>query len=109
LEKFGCLPAPEDLLSPPVLVTVFDEKTKMQAFQLAAELREGGITVAVYPSTDKLRKQLKYADRIGSRIVIITGPDEVAQNQVTVKDLRKRTQHTLPRREAGAFIRTLTS
>jgi histidyl-tRNA synthetase len=72
-------------------------------------LREGGINVAVYPRADKLRKQLKYADRIGSPVVIIAGPDEVAQNQVTIKDLRKRIQQTLPRPEARTFIRTLLS
>lgn len=109
LEKFGCLPAPEILMNPPVLVTIFNEETKLPAIQLAAELRASGIAVAVYPRVDKLRKQLKYADRLMAPAVIIAGPDELAQNQVTVKDLRNRDQQTLPRSEVSAFIRTLLS
>jgi len=107
LAKFDCLPALADLSSPPVLVTVFNEETKLPAIQLAAELRESGLSVAVYPRVDKLRKQLKYADRLMAPAVIIVGPDELEQNQVTIKDLRSRTQQTLPRSEVGAAIRTL--
>ncbi len=109
LEKFGCLPAPEELLPAPVMVTIFDEESKLQAIQLAAELRVSGIQVAVYPKADKLRKQLKYADRIMAPAVIIAGPDELVQNQVTIKDLRNRTQQTLPRSAVLPFIRTLLS
>ena len=75
------------------------KRRKLQAIQLAAELRASGIPVAVYPKADKLRKQLKYADRIMAPAVIIAGPDELVQNQVTIKDLRNRTQQTLPRSE----------
>ena len=107
LAKFNCLPAPDDLIQPPVLVTVFDEQTKLQSIQLAAEIRSAGIPTAVYPRVDRLRKQLKYADRLGSLAVIIAGPDELAQNQVTVKNLRTRTQQTLSRDGVITAIRTL--
>ena len=107
LAKFNCLPAPDDLIQSPVLVTVFDEQTKLQSIQLAAEIRSAGIPTAVYPRVDKLRKQLKYADRLGSPAVIIAGPDELAQNQVTVKNLRTRTQQTLSRDGVITAIRTL--
>jgi histidyl-tRNA synthetase len=107
LKKFNRLPSAEDLIVPPVMVTIFDEQTKLEAIQLASEIRATGISTAVYPRADKLRKQLKYADRIKSPVVIITGPDELAKGQVTIKDLRNRTQQTLLRGEMIAAVGTL--
>ena len=72
-------------------------------------LRAAGLIVAVYPRADKLRKQLKYAVRIESPLVIIAGPDELEQDQVTIKDLRNRTQQTLSRCEVTSAVKALLS
>jgi histidyl-tRNA synthetase len=109
LEKFGHLPTSETLNQPPILVTMFDEETKLQAIQLTAELRASGFAVALYPRVDKLRKQLKYADRLMAPAVIIAGPDELAQDQLTLKDLRNRTQLTIPRSEVRSALRKILS
>lgn len=95
LEKHGCIPP---LAKSPVqvLVTVFDENGLAQAFSLAQELREGGIRAASYLEAAKLAKQFKYADRIGARFAAIVGPDEAAQGLVTLKDLKTRSQETVP-------------
>lgn len=79
------------------LVTVFDADSTPDAFALAAELRSAGINTILYPEPAKLQKQLKYADRIGVRTVIIAGPDERANDQVTIKDLSSRSQETVAR------------
>jgi histidyl-tRNA synthetase len=94
LKEFGLIP---DLNRVPAdtLLTVFDEEGLMDAFSLAAEMRAKGLKVVVYPEASKLQKQLKYADRIGVRYVVIAGPDERAAGQVTLKDLTQRTQQTL--------------
>jgi histidyl-tRNA synthetase len=103
LQKYGLLPA---LTRAPAetLVTVFDEDGKIDSFALAAELRAVGLRVAIYPELAKLQKQLKYADRIGARWVIIAGPDERAAGQVTVKDLKERTQATIDRAQVAEFL-----
>jgi len=85
-------------------VTVFDDQGLPDSYSLSYHLRQAGIKVAVYPETAKLQKQLKYADRIGVRFVLIAGPDERAAGQVTVKDLARRTQDTISSEEVGAFI-----
>ncbi|NPV84855.1 MAG: histidine--tRNA ligase [Anaerolineae bacterium] len=104
LESEGLLPA--NLLVPaPVLVTVFDETQIADSFSLAAELRRQGMKVICYPEAAKLPKQLKYADRVGCRFVVIVGPDEKANGQITVKDLFERSQITLNLAEAGDHIR----
>ena len=96
LEKYGCLP--ELAISPaPVMVTIFDEERLSGALALAAEIRAGGLNVFTYPDPIKLQKQLKYADRMGARLVVILGPDEEANQQVTIKDLKNRAQETVSR------------
>jgi len=90
-----------------VLVTVFDETMLLDAYALAAELRQRGLKVACYPQAAKLGKQFKFADRIGARVAVVLGPDEQARGEVTVKDLRSRVQQAVPRQDAGQVIREL--
>lgn len=80
-----------------VLVTVFSPDLFDNSLEIANQLRKNFINTEVYLIPDiKLDKQLKYADRKGIPFIIIIGPDEVANNQVTLKDLKSRTQKTLP-------------
>ena len=96
LEKYGRLPALATHPAP-ILVTVFDADHLLAAYQLAAEVRTAGFNVVTYPEPAKLGKQFKYADRVGARVALIVGPDEVAKGQVTLKNLSTRQQTTIPR------------
>ena len=80
-----------------VLVTVFSDDLQPESLKLAAELRRAGINVSCYPEPVKLPRQFKYADRMGMRVVLVLGPDEVANGKVTVKDLSSGTQEVLKR------------
>jgi len=81
----------------PVLVTVFDRERLLASFKLASELRRAGLNVVCYPEAAKLQKQFKYADRIGAKITLVLGPDEVENGQVTVKSLVGSEQVTVAR------------
>ncbi|RPI96798.1 MAG: hypothetical protein EHM39_10505, partial [Chloroflexi bacterium] len=96
LKKYGLMPtgAPSPA---PVLVTVFDESRVVNALAMATRLREAGLNVTSFNEAVKLPKQLKYADKIGARIVVLAGPDEEAAGQVTVKDLARHEQVTVAR------------
>jgi histidyl-tRNA synthetase len=87
LEKYGLLPDDLDVNPAPVLVTVFDEERQLASLELAAKLRGAGLKVVVYPEATKLGKQFKYADRIGAKVTLVLGPDEVEKGRVTVKNL----------------------
>jgi histidyl-tRNA synthetase len=106
LQKYGLLP---DLKRVPAdfLITVFDEGALLDAFALSAELRAAGLKVMVYPEAAKLQKQLKFADRVGARFVLIAGPDERAAGQVTVKSLLDRTQSTVERSAIAESLRQM--
>jgi histidyl-tRNA synthetase len=87
LQKYGLLPKELNVNPAPVLVTVFDEERLLESFKLAGELRRAGLKVVCYPEAIKLQKQFKYADRIGAKVTLVLGPDEVQNGQVAVKNL----------------------
>ena len=87
LEKYGLLHDDLDVNPAPVLMTVFDEERQLASLGLATKLRKAGLNVVVYPEATKLAKQFKYADRIGAKVTLVLGPDEVENGLVTVKNL----------------------
>ena len=107
LEELGLLPENRNSSPAKVMVTVFDAESQMASYQLSAELRQEKIKVYSYPTADKLGKQFRHADRIGAKIAVILGPDEIANQQVAIKDLQTREQITVSRVEAAAVIRDI--
>jgi histidyl-tRNA synthetase len=94
----------------PVLVTLFDEAAWPDALRIAAELREAGIGVEVYPEARRLGTQLKYADRRGHRLAIVAGPQEREAGTVQVKDLRDEgTQEAAVEDIVAVVVRMLAS
>jgi len=99
LQEAGLLP---EFQSTPaqVLVTIFDEKLSMQSFSLAAELRNAGLNVMVFPEPAKLQKQFKFADKMKMKVAVVLGPDEAEKGLVVVKNLVNGEQAQV-RREAS--------
>ena len=104
LEKCGLLPRDLNINPAPVLVTVFDQERLLESFKLANELRRAGVNVVCYPEAAKLPKQFKYADRIGAKVTLVIGPDEVEKSQVAVKNLMNGEQVTVAR---GSLVETV--
>jgi histidyl-tRNA synthetase len=86
LEKYDCLPTFQNT-SAKVLVTVFDESMYFQSLELVNKLRNANIPSIIMNEPSKLQKQFKYANRIGVQIVLVLGPEEKLNNQVSVKNL----------------------
>ncbi|MGD9092826.1 MAG: histidine--tRNA ligase [Anaerolineales bacterium] len=97
LDQHGLLPDNRGKSPDLVLVTVFDQKSKNASYELMSELHKSGVKISCYPKVEKLGKQFKYADRVGIRIVLVLGPDEIEDDQVTVKDLYSGHQRTVDR------------
>jgi histidyl-tRNA synthetase len=106
LEEMNCIPK-EVKVTSNILVTIFSEEYKESAFKISAELRNQGLHVLTYPSAEKLSKQLKFADRIGAKIAIIAGPDEIKESKITIKNLVDNSQLTVDQLYAGQEIRKL--
>lgn len=99
LRQTGHLPTDISKIPAPVMITVFDQEHILSSFALASELRKHNLNILCYPTPNKLTKQFKYADRIGVRLVIVNGPEEIEKGSVTIKDLRSGEQITIPRQK----------
>jgi histidyl-tRNA synthetase len=79
-----------------VLVTVFDDTVRARSYAIAQTLRSAGFSVEVFLGAGKLKKQFTYADRKQIPWVVVAGPDELARDEATLKNLRTGEQHVLP-------------
>ncbi len=69
---------------PVVVLSMGDEFAHQRA---AAELRGAGMAAEVYAGSGGMRRQMRYADRRGSPVVVIEGDMEREAGTVQVKDL----------------------
>ncbi|MGE5776806.1 MAG: histidine--tRNA ligase, partial [Chloroflexota bacterium] len=107
LEKYGLMPKELNVNPAPVFVTVFDQDRVSDSLKLASELRRAGLKVVCYPEVVKLQKQFKYADRIGAKVTLVLGPDEVQNGLVAVKNLLNGEQVTIAREMVAETIRKI--
>lgn len=79
-----------------VLVTVFNEGLLSASLSLISKLRNKGIAAEISLGlSEKLDKQLKYADIKNIPFAIILGPEEIKKDLFTLKDLNKKSQELL--------------
>src|ERR1700722_4188305 len=82
------VPSEED---PLVLVTFTEgEATQTAAVNAAAELRASGIRVEL--GQGKLKKVFEVANKLDARVAVVCGENEVAANELSMKDMRSHEQ-----------------
>lgn len=86
-------------MAPQVLVCPLPDTPLAPVVGLATRLRQAGIVTELYPEQTRLGRQLANADDLHIPYALILGPDEVAQQRYTLKNLRTGEQHQLD--EAG--------
>ena len=96
---------PELNSSSQVLITLLDENTKLAALRAATQLRANQISVEIYPTVEKLGKQLKTANQKQIPWVIIIGEEEMAQNAICLKNMSTGEQETLDLKAAAIKIK----
>ncbi|HEV8636945.1 MAG TPA: histidine--tRNA ligase [Chloroflexota bacterium] len=87
-----------------VFVTVFGPETTAASLGLARDLRAAGVRTEVALTGDRLPNQLRAAARRDVPFVAIVGPDELASNEVVVKDMASGEQSRLPRATVAATL-----
>ncbi|MDE2446743.1 MAG: histidine--tRNA ligase [Alphaproteobacteria bacterium] len=80
--------AEESTTLAPVIVTVMDKDRQGDYWRMVQQLRQAGIRSEMSLGAANMGKQMKYADKRGSPLVVIQGGDEKAKGEVTIKDLR---------------------
>ncbi|RKQ88937.1 histidine--tRNA ligase [Brockia lithotrophica] len=72
---------------------------------LLFHLRRAGFVALGDADTEKVRTLLRRADRLGARVVVLVGDEEVARGEVAVKDLASGTQEAVREDELVAWLR----
>jgi histidyl-tRNA synthetase len=75
-----------------VFLAVLDEKFENQAMQVLDRLRQAKIMVDRDYTGRSMKAQMKYADKLGARIVVLMGEDEVNRGYFTVRNMSSREQ-----------------
>ncbi len=71
----------------PVVICVFDKDKIKEYIEILNKLRTSDISSEIYPGEGKLKKQMEYANKIGSPAVILYGDDEIKSGKATLKNL----------------------
>jgi len=86
------------------MVAPIGEATVGAALELARDLRRHGIRCEVDTRGSSLKAQLRRANALGARIVLILGESELAEGVVQVKDLEARVEERLARGDAVRVV-----
>ena len=105
IQEFDLLPTSKTTAQ---VAMVYVEQTFAHAGEIARELRAAGFNVDQSLAHNKgIGAQLKYADRRGIPYAIIPGIDELANNQVSLKNLSSGDQQLVNRNELVATLASL--
>ncbi|TGL53307.1 histidine--tRNA ligase [Leptospira meyeri] len=77
-----------------VYIPLLDESSFAENHNFARELRKEKIAVEVSLLSQKMGKQLSYAEKKGYRWILLRGEDEIKADTVTLKDMATRNQWT---------------
>ena len=72
----------------PVVICVFSEENIKDYIEILKKLRAENISSEIYPGQGNLKKQMQYANKIGSPAVILYGEDEIKSGKPTLRDLK---------------------
>jgi histidyl-tRNA synthetase len=70
-----------------ILFINFGEEAELKCMKLSHELRGEGVAAELYPSSVKMKKQMKYANDRGVRYIGLLGEDEMNRGVIQVKNM----------------------
>ncbi len=91
----------------PVIICVFDKNKIKEYIEILSNLRNSNISSEIYPGEGKLKKQMEYANKIGSPAVILYGDDEIKSGKVTLKNLETGNESSIKIEDLANEIRKL--
>ena len=89
---------------PPLGMVATGEAARLQALQIAENLRSAGYEVSMPLDGGSFKNQLKKANKVGARMTIICGEDEVQEGVCQVKNMANGDQQNVPLDGVVAFV-----
>ena len=107
LEAFGVDPASDA----PSCIYVANAGAELrgEVFALCAELRAAGLRTEADYQGRSLKSQFKQADKLGARLILIVGGDELAAGKVKVRDMVSHDEELVDRSAIVEAVRRLLS
>jgi histidyl-tRNA synthetase len=87
-----------------VYIIAPSDEARTKAFALASEIRANDVSVTLDLQARSFKAQMREANRIGARTVIILGESELAAGAAMVKNMTDGTQQTIPLIEIAAML-----
>ena len=94
----------EAVQSTQLLFINFGERETAYCLPLVAKARQAGIRTEMYPDKAKMKKQMSYANAKGIAYVALAGENEIASNQLTLKNMTTGEQKLI---DAGQLVNEL--
>jgi histidyl-tRNA synthetase len=100
MEQLNLFPK-DQTISTKVLFVNFGKAEENYCLPLLEQVRRAGIASEIYPSEEKMKKQMNYAHKKGVKFVVLAGEAEIAKNEVTLKNMESGEQISIA---ANLFI-----
>jgi histidyl-tRNA synthetase len=78
-----------------ILIVHFNESNLKHGHKIVMKLRSAGIKADLYPTSDKVKKQFNYADKIQSPYTLIIGDNEMESGEYMLKNMQSGEQKPL--------------
>ena len=108
LESQNLLPASDETID--VFAVAPKPEAAVLAFTTVEKLREAGVCAAYDYQKRSMKAQMKAANRLNAKFVLIFGEDELSRNKVTLRDMttedKDNNQREIPIAEIITILKT---
>ncbi len=94
----------DQTISTRVMFVNFGKVEENYCLPLLDALRKAGIPAEIYPSNEKMKKQMNYANRKGVQYVVLAGESEIASEMITLKNMVTGDQISLKASQLADYI-----
>ena len=94
----------EEPAGPDAAVIVHGDTAKAHGLWLVRDLRRKGFRVELDDLERNIKGQFKFANRIGARLAVVIGENELERGVVTVKNMESGEQQEVPFQDIPAFL-----
>jgi histidyl-tRNA synthetase len=97
--------APETPARAEVYVASVDASVAQAAFSALSALRDAGVAAEADHQGRTLKSQFKQADKLGARLVLVVGPDELAAGEATLRDMTTKAETRVALEHVAGAVR----
>jgi histidyl-tRNA synthetase len=88
-----------------VFVVCVKDEVQEEVLKIVRNLRKSGIPSGFDLRGRNLTRQLEYADSIGIPYAMIVGPNEIKENKVKIRDMKKREETEVELKDLASFFK----